>query len=259
MHGAFKSRGVLETIFSHRSIRKYKPEPIPEDHLELILQAGRRAPTDATLHLWTAIRVTDKQLRSRIAGLIGQKHVEEAAEFLVFVGDMYRTRRLLEYRGVEPGKHDCALLLFAAIDAAIAAENMALAAESLGYGTCFIGGVMDAALEIARLLHIPEKAVPLFGLTIGVPDEDPPLRPRMPLDILVHENKYRRYTSEDLRRVYEELAPYSRKRDWLRLLRRYAARGGYFEEREMDLPELFASQGIDLSTVCSKIIADPHR
>jgi hypothetical protein len=127
---------------------------------------------------------------------------------------------------------------------------MALAAESLGYGICFIGGVMDAALEIARLLELPQGVVPLFGLTIGVPDEDPPVRPRMPLRVLVHENKYRDYTSEDLAEIYQVMAPYTRRRDWLRLLRKYTGRNGYFEQREAELPLLFKQQGIRLGKVC---------
>jgi len=227
----------------HVSIRRYKPEPIPEEDFQAILRAGQRAPTDATLHLWTAVRVRDKGNRVRIAEAIRQPHVAEAAEFLVFVADLYRLSRLLEYRGEELGDVDCALLIFAAIDAGIAAENMALAAESMGYGICYIGAVQNAPHLIIELLGLPKKTLPLFGLTIGVPAENPQPRPRLPLDMLVHEDEYHEYTEEDLARAYQVMAPYSRRRDWLRLLKRYAARGGYFEERNRQLPEILARQG----------------
>ncbi len=241
MEGAWKH--VYEVFARHRSIRRYKREPIPEEHVRLILEAGRRAPTDATMHLWSAVRVKDRGVRGRIAELIGQSHVEEAAEFLVFLADLYRLRRLLEYRGEELAEDHYALLLFAAIDAALAAENMAVMAEALGYGTCFIGAVQNAASEIIELLGLPELTYPLFGLTIGVPAEDPPVRPRLPLEMLVHEDRYRDYSDEDLARAYEVMAPYSRRRDWLRILKRYAARGGYFDERSAALRRLLAERG----------------
>lgn len=216
---------------------------LPEEHVRLILEAGRRAPTDATLHLWSAVRVRDRSVRRRIAELIGQSHVDEAGEFLVFLADLYRLKRLLEYRGEELAEDHYALLLFAAIDAALAAENMATMAEALGYGTCFIGAVQNAAGDIIELLRLPRLTYPLFGLTIGVPAEDPPVRPRLPLDMLVHEDKYRDYSGDDLARAYEVMAPYSRKRDWLRLLKRYAARGGYFDERSESLRRLLGERG----------------
>jgi len=233
----------VEVAERHVSIRRYRPDPIPEEDLLAILRAGQRAPTDATLHLWTAVRVADREKRAMIAEAIRQPHVAEAAEFLVFLADLYRLGRLLEYRGEELGDVDCALLIFAAIDAGIAAENMALAAESMGYGTCFIGAVQNAPDLIIDLLRLPPKTLPLFGLTIGVPAEAPPPRPRLPLDMLVHTDEYRDYTSEQLARAYQVMAPYSRRRDWLRLLRRYAARGGYFEERNRQLPQILAMQG----------------
>jgi len=236
-------RAVYEVFARHRSIRRYRREELPEEHVKLILEAGRRAPTDATLHLWSAVRVRDRRVRGRIAELIGQSHVEEAAEFLVFVADLYRLKRLLEYRGEELASDHYALLLFAAVDAAIAAENMAVMAEALGYGTCFIGAVQNAAGEIAEMLQLPPLTYPLFGLTIGVPAEDPPVRPRLPLEMLVHEDRYRGYSEEELARAHEVMAPYSRRRDWLRLLKRYAARGGYFDLRSEAMRRLLRERG----------------
>ena len=214
--------------------------------MRLILEAGRRAPTDAALHLWSAVLVEDLGVRRRIAEAIRQPHVYDAGVFLVFLADLYRLGRLLEYRGEDLGDVDLALLLFAAVDAGIAAENMAVAAESLGYGTCFIGAVQNRADLIIELLDLPEKTYPLFGLTIGVPAERPPLRPRLPLEMLVHRDRYRRYTSGELGEAYRVMAPITRRGDYLRLLKRYAARGGYFEERNRQLPILLKRMGFRL-------------
>ncbi|BAN90150.1 nitroreductase family protein [Aeropyrum camini] len=240
------ARVVYEVFSRHRSIRKYVKKPLPEEHVNLLMEAARRAPTDATLHLWSAVRVVDDGVRRRLATAIGQEHVYEAGEFFVFLADFYRLKRLLEHRGEELGRVDRALLVFSAIDAGLAAENMAVMAEALGYGTCFIGGVQNAAELIIDLLDLPEKTYPLFGLTIGYPAEDPPLRPRLPADLLFHTDRYRRYSSEDLARAYEAMASYSRRRDWLRILKRYVAVGGYFETRSEEMWRLLRRRGFEV-------------
>lgn len=237
---------VYRVFQQHRSIRKYRKEPLPEEHLNMILEAGRRAPTDATLHLWTAVRIVDDGLRRKIADSIGQEHVYQAGEFIIFLADLYRLARLLKFRGEELGGVDRALLIFAAIDASLAAENMAVMAEALGYGTCYIGGVQNAAEAIIDLLRLPPKTYPLFGLTIGIPDEEPPVRPRLPLEMLVHSDGYRDYTNHELEEAYKSMAPYSRRGDWLRIIKRYAARGGYFETRSDDMWRLLRRQGFQL-------------
>ena len=233
-----------EVIEGRRSVRRYKAEEeIPRHHLNVMMEAARRAPTDATLHLWSAVRVPRGEVRRRISEAIGQSHVWEAQEFFVFIADLYRLERLLKFRGEELGDVDRALLIFAAIDAALAAENMALTAVALGYGTCFIGGIQNAAELVIQLLKLPSRTYPLFGLTIGVPGEKPPLRPRLPLDMLFHEEEYRDYSERQLAEAYKVMAPYSRKGDWLRILKRYVARGGYFEERSRVMWKLLSSQG----------------
>ncbi len=236
------TRDCISVIEGHVSIRRYKREPLPFHHLAMILEAGRRAPTDAALHLWTVVRVRDPVKRMLIARAIGQRHVEEAGEFLVFLADLYRLQRLLEHRGEQLGIVEEALLLFAAIDAGIAAENMALAAESLGYGICFIGAVWNDPILITGLLGLPPKTLPLFGLTIGIPAEKPEPRPRQPLESLVHTDHYRDYTRESLEDVYTVMATITRRRDYLRLLKRYAGKNGYFETRNTIIKRILQLQ-----------------
>ncbi len=231
----------LNVIFSRRSVRKYARTPIPHEHLSLIMEAGRRAPTDATLQLWTSIRIVDPDLRARIANAIGQEHVLEASEFFIFIADLYRLSKLLEFRGYRLGDVEELLLLLAAVDAALAAENMVLAAQALGYGSCFIGGIHNIAEDIIEWLGLPEKTYPLFGLTIGVPAENPPERPRLPSNMLFHENRYREYSVEDLARAYSSME-FPSWSDWLRVIRRYVAQGGVFELRNKDFLRLAKRQ-----------------
>ena len=126
-------------------------------------------------------------------------------------------------------------LIFGTLDAGLAAENLALAAEMLGYGTCFIGGIQNAVDEIARVLQLPPGVLPVCGLCVGVPDperapETP--RPRLPRHLVVHENTYRDYTPDDLDAAYEAMAPITHSRDWYTVLERYFAAGGVMARRE---------------------------
>jgi nitroreductase len=231
----------LNVIFSRRSVRSYVRTPIPEDHVLLIMEAGRRAPTDATLQLWTSIRISDRGLREKIGEAIGQEHVVDASEFFIFIADLYRLSKLLELRGYKLGDVEELLLLLAAVDAALAAENMALAAQALGYGSCFIGGIHNIAEEIIGWLGLPEKTYPLFGLTVGVPAENPPERPRLPLDMLFHVNRYREYSEEDLTKAYDSMK-FQSWGDWLKVIKRYVAEGGVFGVRNREFLRLAREQ-----------------
>jgi Nitroreductase len=228
----------FEAVEKRRSIRRFKRVKIPEEDIKRIMEAGRLAPTDATLHLWSAVHLRDDVKKAEIARLIGQQHVEEGSDFFVFLADLHRLKTLLRFRGRELAEDRLALFVFAAIDAALAAENMALAATALGYGSCFIGAVQNVAGELVKLLNLPPLTYPLFGLVIGVPDEDPPPRPRLPLEMLFHVDVYRDYAEDQVEIAFRIMAKATRSGDWLRLLERYAGKGGYFEARSKEMTKL---------------------
>ncbi|MFN3804345.1 MAG: nitroreductase family protein [Pyrobaculum sp.] len=234
----------LEVVQRRRSIRKFRRVKIPEEDIQRIMEAGRLAPTDATLHLWTTIRIRDDDRKKTIAALIGQPHVEEGSDFFVFLADLYRLERFLHLRGVEFLEDKLALFIFAAVDAALAAENMALAATALGYGSCFIGAIQNAPRELIEMLKLPPLTYPLFGLVVGVPEEAPEPRPRLPLEMLFHMDTYRDYTVEELERAYAVMAKITRSGNWLNVLRRYVEKGGYFDSRGKTLRELLPTRGL---------------
>lgn len=227
-------------------MRRFKPVPLPEEDLEKLLFALQRAPTDASAQLYSALRVTDPALRDRIAHLSGeQEHIRQAAEFFVFLADIHRLERLLAHRGEAMAFWPRTALHFALIDAALAAAYLALTAESLGYGVCFIGGVLNGVEALIDLLGLPPGVLPAVGLAVGVPDEEGPPRPRVPRALVVHENRYRPYTPEDLEAAYAAMAPYSRVGDWGRVLRRYFAQGGTMAGREGPYGRALVRQGLD--------------
>lgn len=227
-------------------MRRFKPVPMPEDDLEKLLFALQRAPTDASAQLYSVIRVQDHGLRDQVARLSGdQEHIRQAAEFFVFLADVHRLERLLAHRGERMAFWPRTALHFALLDAGLAASYLALTAEALGYGVCFIGGVLNGVEELINLLELPRGVIPAVGLAVGVPDEEGPPRPRLPRSLVVHENRYRPYSPEDLEAAFQAMAPYSRVGDWGRVLRRYFAQGGTMEERETPYGRALARQGLD--------------
>ncbi len=236
--------GILDSLLSRRSIRRFKNEPLKNGDLETILAAARRAPSDAGAQLYSILRVSDPELRRELARLSGgQKHLVEAAELFVLLADIHRLQRLLQQRGKRMADWPRTGLHFSLVDAALAGAHLAVAAEALGYGACWIGGLLNDPIEVARLLGLPRGVIPLSGLVVGVPDEDPEPRPRLPQKLVLHENRYHDYASAELDEAYSAMAKASRRGDWLFVLERYFASGGTMEERDPAYGVLAARQG----------------
>mgnify|MGYP005839670191 CR=1 FL=1 len=237
----------LYSLYQHRaSVRKFKPEPLREGDLEKLLFAAQRAPTDATAQMYSLLRISDPALRREISSHSGTNpHIETCAEFFLILADVYRLRRLLEHRGGVFGHWPRTALHFAIVDAVLAGSALATMAESLGYGIVWIGGVLNGIGEIRRLCSLPQGVVPVAGLCVGVPDETPTPRPRLPRALVVHENQYHEYSPEALEQAYAAMAPITRSGDWYKVLERYFAKGGTMEQREKAYQVLTAQQGFE--------------
>ncbi len=136
-------------------------------------------------------------------------------------------------------------LIYGATDATMVAQNMVVAAESLGYGTCYIGAVQNNTDRIAQDLHLPHGVLPLYGLCIGVPDpaELPPLRPRIPRDLCFFDNRYPETFGEaGLERAYTAM---STRRDWYAALGSYFAAGGTMQQREPVMARAWRQQQLE--------------
>ena len=230
----------------HRSIRYFLAAPLADGDLDLIVEAGRRAPTDAQGHMYSFVRIVDPALREQIATLCAnQQHIRGAAEFFVACLDVYRLRKLVEQRGGDWGMEARISLLYGACDTTMVAQNMVVAAETLGYGTCYIGAVQNATAVIARLLQLPPGVLPLYGLCIGVidPAQAPPLRPRVPRDLCFFDDRYpAQFAPAELERAY---AAMSVKRDWFQALSSYFVTGGTMEQREPIMAQAWRQQGLE--------------
>lgn len=238
---------VLELLASHASCRDYLDQDLPDGLLERMVRAAQQTSTDATGQLYSVIRLRDADVRDRVAALAGdQRHLRPAGEFLVVCLDVRRMRRLLAHRDESLGMKPAVALLFGITDAALFAQSLTLAAEAHGLGICFIGGVQNGAAEIADVLALPDGVVPLWGLTIGVPDKRNPPKPRLPTDLVLHEDRYEDATEEQLDAAYDVMAKATRSGDWVNSLRKYFAVDGVMGRREPDFRGLLDRQGLGL-------------
>lgn len=196
---------VIELLKSHRSIRKFKDEPISDEMVEQIIGAGFAAATSSNLQGSTVVRVRDESTRAAIATVAGgQRQVETASAFFVWCADLHRSKTACEMGGGTFVAGMTEHFLIAAIDCALAAQNAVVAAESLGLGICYIGGIRNDPATIVELLDLPEQVTPLFGMCLGWPDQDPDLKPRLPLAVTLKEERYDDSSDRELIGKYDE-------------------------------------------------------
>ena len=232
---------ILDFYANRRTRRDYKREPLAEGDLERIIAAGQRAPTGASGQIYSVIRITQPALCERIAALSGgQTQICDAAEFLVFCLDVRRNGRLLAHQGSKYDMRPRIAVHYGTMDALLMAANVATAAEALGYGTCFIGNVLNYIDDLARALQLPTGVLPLLGLTIGVPVEQasPPPTPRLPQKLILHQDTYHDPTSADIDAAFEAMGD-----RWAETLQRFFGPDGAFAQREEIWKRTLAQQG----------------
>ncbi|VEJ21977.1 oxygen-insensitive NADPH nitroreductase [Neisseria animaloris] len=191
------SKPALETALNHRSIRKFTGEAIAPDMLDAVLKAGQAASTSSFLQSTHIIRVTDTDMRKQLRAVGANQHyIETCAEFLVFCIDFAKHKHIAPDAQTDWME----MTLMGSVDAGIMAQNVLLAAESLGLGGVYIGCLRDDINATDNILNLPENVVPLFGLCLGHPAQEPLMRPRLPTECVVSENGYRGLDDE----VYTE-------------------------------------------------------
>jgi len=151
---------IINVIEDHRTIRKYKREDIPDEHFNIIINAGIRAPSSANLQAYSIIRIRDMDIRKKLYEITGnQEHILQASEFLVFIADIRRIMKCMELSGLSHSKPSFYMIYTSAIDAALAAQNIVLAAETLGYGICYIGAIQNDPCKVCEILKLPFETV----------------------------------------------------------------------------------------------------
>jgi len=205
MNGVQMSNATIETLLAHRSIREYKPDPVPQELLDEILAAGIRASSSGNMQTYSIIVTRDRALRESLsAPHFHQKMVLDAPVLATFCADFHRMRRWLQINGAPDNFDNFMSFMIAAIDAVLVSQNVALAAESRGLGICYMGSTLASCDEIGRILKLPANVVPVAGFSLGWPAEDPAPRDRLPLDGIVHRESYEDHCDERIREIYRD-------------------------------------------------------
>ncbi len=197
---------TIDAQLGHRTIRAFQERPVAEDKIATILDVARHAPTSSFYQQYTIIRVKDPKVRQAVYESSGQPYVGgSAGELFVFVVDLARNARIRSAAGVslEP-LESTGLFLQAVEDTMLAAQNMAVAAESMGLGTCFLGSIRADVPRLVEALRLPKYTFPLVGMLVGYPMQDPQLKPRLPRQITTAVDAYPDFNAPDYQALLSE-------------------------------------------------------
>lgn len=185
---------VIDLLLSHRTWRRFEDRPLAPGTLETLIAAGQSAASSSNLHSWSVVAVEDAERRKTLMEIgAGQPQIGEAPLTLCFVAD---TARLAEVARLNGRAHEALdyleHFLVAAIDCALAAQNVCVAAEAMGLGTCYLGVLRNQPERLAEFLRLPPRAAVVFGLSIGHPDHSRPARikPRLAQSSVLHRETY---------------------------------------------------------------------
>jgi len=212
--GNDRMNSIMQLLRSHRSIREFTDQPVADDLINEIIRCGQSAATSSNLQATTVIRIRKDATRREIARVAGdQQYVVTAGAFLVFCADLHRSAIACEKQGGEFAPGMTEHFIIATVDVALFAQNCAIAAESMGLGICYIGGIRNDPQQICELLDLPDQVYPVFGFCLGYPSQEPEIKPRLPLSVVLKEELYDGENDAPGIEAYDEkLAAYYRTR-----------------------------------------------
>ena len=185
------STPTIDLIHKHGSVRKYKPNPVPDKLINEIVRAAQRAATSSNLQTYSVIATTDNTKKEIIKNICnGQNHISEAPLFLLWCADFSRLESVCKHQGYDLEAGYVENFMVASVDAAIAMQNAVLAAESLGLGCCYIGALRNNPDKIREIFSLPNLVYPVAGMTVGWAEKPPLIRPRLPLEAVLHWDSY---------------------------------------------------------------------
>lgn len=197
---------TVRTQLSHRTIRAFKAQELTDEQKKTLEEVARQTPTSMFLQQFSMIHVTDAEKRARLREVTGQNYVGANGELYIFVADLYRNSEIRRQRGRDAGSlHSTDLFLQAYEDTVLAVQNFVNAAESMGLGAVILGSINNEPKELLSILNLPKMTYPVLGVQVGVPDQEPQLKPRLPLEFISFENEYPHDFSVDSLAAYDEV------------------------------------------------------
>lgn len=182
---------TIQTQINHRTIREFTDEKISSQTLNQLLEVANSTASSNHLQSFSIIRVVDENLKKEISDIANQKYLARVPELLIFIVDQYRNHQI----GLEQGQQleatsDMNSFTQGFTDACLAAQNVVVAAESLGLGTVFFGSILNDVPKLVELLQLPQLTFPVVGVGIGFANQSPQLKPRLPITLKVFTDTY---------------------------------------------------------------------
>ncbi|QRN40950.1 MAG: NADPH-dependent oxidoreductase [Neisseriaceae bacterium] len=209
---------TIRLLKSHRTYRDFDNNfKISDGDVQIIIECAKQAPSWMNGQHYSIIEVTGDLKQRIVTVLPEQKQIASCSRFFIFIVDFYRMSLASELNDVEFDPDDnIENLLISSIDLGLSAQNAAIAAESLGYGTCFLGSIRLIAKELIDWLGLPEYTFPIIGLCIGKPNIDMKIKPRLPMSGLFFKNQYETKTlKKDLLDYQQTMVEFAEVRETL--------------------------------------------
>ena len=208
----------MTTIDTRRSIRKYSGKPVADELLRRLLAQAERTQTMGNLQLYSVVVTRDDDMKRRLAPAhFNQPMVTGAPVVLTFCADTRRTTLWADNRMATPGYDNLLSYQNAATDALLFCQTFCCLAEEEGLGCCFLGTTVYMPQTIIEVLRLPRLVMPVATITLGWPDEQPPLTDRLPLDAVMHGEVFHDYTPELIDRYYAAKEALPENREFVRL------------------------------------------
>ncbi|PKK39454.1 Oxygen-insensitive NADPH nitroreductase [Clostridiaceae bacterium JG1575] len=186
-----RNGGAMDVALTHRTIRAFQEAAVPEEDVRRLLEVARMTASSVGMQASSILRITDPKQKRRLSEVSGQPYVATAPELWVFLVDQHRNAKVLKEKGADGALAlDMDFFFQSFTDACLMAQNVNLCAESLGYGAVFLGSLLNDPGRTIEILQLPQGTFPVLGLGFGRPDQDPQMKPRMPMQLRVFTNEY---------------------------------------------------------------------
>lgn len=193
----------MQTINTRRSIRRYQDKDVDNTLLTRLIKEAERTQTMGNLQLYSVVVTRSKELKAKLAPAhFNQPMVTGAPVVLTFCADYRRTTLWAEQRQATPGYDNPLSFVNAMTDALLFCQTFCNMAEEEGLGCCFLGTTVYQPQNIIDTLQLPELVFPVATITLGWPDENPPLSDRLPVSTIIHEETFHDYSAADIDKAY---------------------------------------------------------
>ena len=195
----------MKNLSTRRTIRKYAFKDVSEELLNRLMTEAARTQTMGNLQLYSVVVTRDARIKQRLAPAhFNQPMVMEAPVVLTICADFNRTSFWAKCRKAEPGYDNFLSFINAATDALLYTQTLCNLMDEEGLGYCYLGTTVYQPQQIIDILELPKLVMPVATLTVGWPDEKPPLSDRLPLESFIHQETYKDYLAMDIDRFYSE-------------------------------------------------------